>query len=286
VSNLGSSNTPSKPEPLQLGPHRFEWGSRTYVMGVLNVTPDSFSGDGVWPDRAAALRLAERHVADGADLLDIGGESTRPGAAPVPVEEELRRVVPLMEALASRLSIPISVDTTKAAVARAAVAAGAQIVNDISGLRHDPQMARVIATSGAAAVLMENGRGLSYIDLLPDILTRLRQSVTLATRAGVPRERLIIDPGLGFGKRAAQSLEVIQRLGELRALGLPLLVGPSRKATIGRVLGLPVEERLEGTAAMVAVAIANGADIIRVHDVRAMARVARMTDAILRGWSG
>ena len=272
------------PEPLQLGPHRFNWGSRTYVMGVLNVTPDSFSGDGVWPDSASALHLAEQHAADGADLIDIGGESTRPGAAPVDAEGELRRVVPIIEELALRLPIPISVDTTKASVARAAIAAGALLVNDISGFHHDPRMARVVAESGAAAVLMENGRGRPYADLIADILARLEESVALATAAGVPRARLILDPGLGFGKTAAQSLEVMRRLAEFRRLGFPLLVGPSRKGTIGRVLGLPVEQRLEGTAAMVAIAIANGADIVRVHDVRALARVVRMTDAIVRGW--
>lgn len=272
------------PEPLQLGPHRFEWGSRTYVMGVLNVTPDSFSGDGVWPDRAAALRLAERHAADGADLLDMGGESTRPGATPLDAEEELRRVVPIIEALAPRLPIPISIDTTKAVVARAAIEAGAMLVNDISGFRHDPLMASVVAETGAAAVLMENGRGFAYTDLISDISARLEESIAVAMVAGVPRARLIVDPGLGFGKIAAQSLEIVRRLTEFRRLGLPLLAGPSRKGTIGRVLGLPVEERLEGTAAMAAIAIANGADIIRVHDVRAMTRVARMADAIVRGW--
>jgi dihydropteroate synthase len=272
------------PAPLEFAPgyQPFVWGSRTYIMGILNLTPDSFSGDGVGLDRDAALRLAERQVSEGADLLDVGGESTRPGADPVGSEEELHRVVPVIERLACRLPVPISVDTSKSVVARAALAAGARLVNDTSGLHQDPELAAVVAEAGAAVVLMENGRGRHYDDLIPDIITHLKDSIAMAEHAGVDRAKLILDPGLGFGKSVAQNLETVRRLGELRALGLPLLAGPSRKSTIGRVLNVSVDERLEGTAAMVAIAIANGADIVRVHDVRAMVRVARMTDAIVR----
>src|SRR5487761_1353789 len=270
-------------KPLQLGPRSFAWGSRTYVMGIINTTPDSFAGDGVGRDRDAALRLAEEQVEAGADLLDVGGESTRPGATPVAAEEELERVIPIIEMLAAHLPVPVSVDTSKAAVARAAVEAGAVLVNDVWGFRDDPLMARTVAETGVAAVLMENGRGSGYTDTVPEIVERLEACIESAVSAGVERSRLIVDPGLGFGKSTAQNLEIVRRLGELRRLGHPILVGPSRKRTIGNVLGLPVDERVEGTAAMVAIAIANGADIVRVHDVRAIVRVARMTDAIVRG---
>ena len=271
------------PSPLSIGPSAFCWGSRTYVMGIVNVTPDSFSGDGVGLDRDAALHLAEQQVEDGADMIDVGGESTRPGSSPVDAEEELRRVVPVIERLAARLTVAISVDTGKAAVAKAALEAGAHAVNDIWGFRHDPDLPRVVAEAGAAAVLMENGRGRRYRDVIGDIRARLAESLALAAATRIDRRRLIVDPGLGFGKTVAENLEIVRRLRELRALGHPVLVGPSRKSTIGRVLGLPVEERLEGTAAMVAVSIANGADIVRVHDVREMAQVARVSDAIVRG---
>lgn len=272
----------TQPASLTIGPSTFCWGSRTYVMGIINATPDSFSGDGVGLDRDLALRLAEQQVDEGADIIDVGGESTRPGSTPVDAEEELRRVVPVIEKLVARLTVPISVDTSKATVARAALQAGAHAVNDIWGFRHDPELPHVVAEAGAAAILMENGRGRRYRDLIPDLRARLEGSIALAVDAGVDRRRLIVDPGLGFGKTVAENLEIVRRLRELCVLGHPLLVGPSRKSTIGRVLDLPVEDRLEGTAAMVAVAIANGADIVRVHDVRAMVRVARMTDAIVR----
>jgi dihydropteroate synthase len=275
--------TPAHPAPLTIGATTFCWGSRTYVMGIINATPDSFSGDGVGLDRFAALRLAEQQVEDGADLIDVGGESTRPGAPRVGADEELQRIVPVVKLLASRLSVPVSVDTSKAVVARAAIEVGAVLVNDVCGFRHDPELSKVVGEAGAAAVLMENGRGARYADLMSDIARRLRESVEIATRGGVDRARLIVDPGFGFGKTVRQNLQLVHCLRDLRALGLPVLVGPSRKSTIGEVLGLPVEERLEGTAALVALSIANGADLVRVHDVRAMVRVARMTDAVVRG---
>ena len=262
----------------------FAWGKRTYVMGIINVTPDSFSGDGLGHDAEAALEQALRFQDEGADIIDVGGESTRPGSTPVTVEEEKRRVIPVIRLLASRLDVPVSVDTYKREVAREALAAGAAIINDVWGLKRDPALADLAAREGAPIVLMHNQQGLDYSDLVPEVLASLRSSLRQALEAGVPSENVVLDPGLGFGKRPEHNLELLRRLAELKALGLPLLVGTSRKSTIGLVLDLPVEERLEGTAATVALAIANGADIVRVHDVKAMTRVARMSDAIVRGW--
>ena len=262
----------------------FAWGKRTYVMGIINVTPDSFSGDGLGHDVEAALEQALRFQDEGADIIDVGGESTRPGSTPVTVEEEKRRVIPVIRLLASRLDVPVSVDTYKREVAREALAAGAAVINDVWGLKRDPALADLAAREGAPIVLMHNQQGLDYSDLVPEVLASLRSSLRQALEAGVPSENVVLDPGLGFGKRPEHNLELLRRLAELKALGLPLLVGTSRKSTIGLVLDLPVEERLEGTAATVALAIANGADIVRVHDVKAMTRVARMSDAIVRGW--
>ena len=262
----------------------FAWGKRTYVMGIINVTPDSFSGDGLGHDAEAALEQALRFQDEGADIIDVGGESTRPGSTPVTVEEEKRRVIPVIRLLASRLDVPVSVDTYKREVAREALAAGAAVINDVWGLKRDPALADLAAREGAPIVLMHNQQGLDYSDLVPEVLASLRFSLRQALEAGVPSENVVLDPGLGFGKRPEHNLELLRRLAELKALGLPLLVGTSRKSTIGLVLDLPVEERLEGTAATVALAIANGADIVRVHDVKAMTRVARMSDAIVRGW--
>ena len=262
----------------------FAWGKRTYVMGIINVTPDSFSGDGLGHDAEAALEQALRFQDEGADIIDVGGESTRPGSTPVTVEEEKRRVIPVIRLLASRLDVPVSVDTYKREVARDALAAGAAVINDVWGLKRDPALADLAAREGAPIVLMHNQQGLDYSDLVPEVLASLRASLRQALEAGVPSENVVLDPGLGFGKRPEHNLELLRRLAELKALGLPLLVGTSRKSTIGLVLDLPVEERLEGTAATVALAIANGADIVRVHDVKAMTRVARMSDAIVRGW--
>lgn len=262
-----------------------EWGSRTYVMGIVNVTPDSFSGDGLAHDADAALEQALRFQAEGADIIDVGGESTRPGHTPVDADEEIRRVVPAIRLLASRLHIPVSVDTYKHEVAREAVAAGASMINDVWGLKRDPALAKLAAREGVPIVLMHNQAGTAYADLLPDVIASLRASMDIALGAGVAPENIILDPGVGFGKTAEHNLELLRRLSELRALGRPLLVGTSRKSTIGLVLDLPVEERLEGTAATVALAIANGADVVRVHDVKAMTRVARMSDAVVRGWT-
>lgn len=265
-------------------------GRRTLIMGILNVTPDSFSDGGLWLDPGRAVEHAWSMVEEGADIIDVGGESTRPGHAPVPADEELNRVLPVIRQLvAANLPVPISVDTMKATVAEACLEAGAQILNDVWGLQRDPEMARVAARYQAPVVAMHNQEGTRYQDLLADISAFFRRSLDLAAAAGLPPDRVILDPGIGFGKTATHNLDLLRDLRQLTALGRPLLVGTSRKSTIGKVLGgLPPTERLEGTAATVAIAIANGAEIVRVHDVRAMVRVARMTDAIVRpgrgGW--
>ena len=264
---------------------RLVWGRRTYVMGIINLSPDSFSGDGLGSDLRAIVDLAKRFEAEGADFLDVGAESTRPGSAPIPVEEELSRLMPALEAILPQVSLPVSVDTYKSRVARRAVEAGAAMINDIWGLKFDPEIAAVAAEAGAPLIIMHNQQTRQYRDLLPDVLASLAHSIEVAGAAGVPEENIIIDPGIGFGKTPDHNLEVLGRLGEFKALGYPLLVGTSRKSTIGLVLGgLPVNQRLEGTAATVALSIAGGADIVRVHDVREMVRVCRMADAIVRGW--
>ena len=284
----------------------FEWGKRTYVMGILNITADSFSGDGILQDLTGsenlsglALEQAHRFVAAGASLLDVGGESTRPGSVPVSADEEAACVVPVIRALAVEFpGIPISIDTYKAVVANAAIQAGARLVNDVWGLRADPEMGAVIARYGVPVVLMHNRSkpanaaiearlgghyvGVQYGNLLEEVKQELMESVALAHAAGVADEKIILDPGIGFGKTVSQSLELLNRLDEIRALGYPVLLGPSRKSFIGYTLDLPPDQRVEGTAATIAVGIVRGADIVRVHDVEEMVRVARMTDAIVR----
>ena len=261
------------------------WGRRTYVMGIINLSPDSFSGDGLGADLAAVVEQGLRFQAEGADFLDVGAESTRPGSTPIRPERELELLLPALTALAAQVNIPISVDTYKSAVARPAIKAGAAILNDVWGLKYDPAIAAVAAETGAPLILMHNQQGREYRNLLPDIFASLQQSVAQALAAGVARDKIILDPGIGFGKTAEDNLEILRRLPEFRRLGFPLLLGTSRKSTIGRVLDLPVAERLIGTAATVALSIAGGADIVRVHDVREMAQVCRMSDAIVRGWS-
>jgi dihydropteroate synthase len=288
-----------------VGQREFRWGERTYVMGIVNVTPDSFSGDGLLrledsaeqtTDKAVAQALA--FVEQGADILDIGGESTRPGSVPVDTETELMRVLPVIQRLRQVTDVPISIDTYKASVARAALDAGANLVNDVWGLQMDPAMAPLVAERGVPVVLMHNrskpkdaaqeerlgGRyvGVHYQDLLADVVRELRQLVENAMSAGIAPERIIVDPGIGFGKTVEQNLKLLNHLDELCVLGLPILLGPSRKAFIGYTLDVPPDERLEGTSAVVAVGILRGADIVRVHDVRTMVRVARMVDAVLK----
>ena len=279
--------------PTRIGERQFCWGERTYIMGVLNLTPDSFSGDGLGEDVETAVALGLAFQEQGADAIDVGGESTRPagpvygaGALPVSEQDEIRRVIPVIERLRDALSIPVSIDTYKAAVARRAVEAGATIINDVWALKRDPDMAQVVAETGVALILVHNQHGTEYRDLLREVVGDLRQSVQVALDAGVVREQIIVDPGIGFGKTAQDNLRLLRRLDEFKSvMGRPLLVGTSRKSTIGQVLGgLPADQRVEGTAATVALAIAKGADMVRVHDVQAMTRVARMSDAIVRGW--
>lgn len=308
-----------KSDSLQVGSHTFNWGSRTYVMGILNVTPDSFSGDGLlfphlyraeWgenEDQAGrgvegekhALQQAKEFLAVNADILDIGGESTRPGSQSVNVDEEMKRVIPAIEAIVKEFpDALISIDTYKAKVAEAAFNAGAHILNDVWALRAHPELASVAAAFRVPVILMHNRSnpasvevreqlgnayvGSEYQNLIEDVKRELLVSVELAIKAGIDESHIILDPGIGFGKTREHNLELINRLGEIRALGYPVLLGSSRKSFIGFTLDLPADQRVEGTAATVAIGIARGADIVRVHDVKEMVRVAKMTDAIVR----
>jgi dihydropteroate synthase/2-amino-4-hydroxy-6-hydroxymethyldihydropteridine diphosphokinase len=287
--------------PLHVGTRWWHWGRQTYVMGILNVTPDSFSGDGLLrqEDWLATVVDRGRMMLDaGAHILDVGGESTRPGSEAVLVNEELERVVPAICALHEAGLGPISVDTYKAVVAHEALEAGAVMVNDVWALRRDVDMADLIAERDVPIILMHNrskpqdaefearlgGRytGSQYDDLILDIQRELQECVEIARAASIPDWKIILDPGIGFGKTVSQNLELLDRVGEFKTLGFPILFGPSRKSFIGYTLDLPPDQRVEGTAATVAIGIARGADIVRVHDVEAMARVAKMTDAIVR----
>lgn len=281
------------PPPVALpGGGELCFDRRTLVMGILNVTDDSFSGDGLGADSMSAVEQAARFVADGADILDIGGESTRPGSEPVSMQQELDRVMPVVTALRATLDVPLSVDTSKPEVAREALCAGAHMINDINGLRADG-MIEVAAQFGAPVVIMHmqgEPRTMQvaphYDDVVGDINAWLMGRIEDCIAGGIPESQIIIDPGFGFGKTVNHNLEMLRRLREFAGLGRPMLMGTSRKSTIGKVLDLPVEERVFGTAATCAVAIHNGANVIRVHDVAEMVQVARMTDAILRGWPG
>jgi dihydropteroate synthase/2-amino-4-hydroxy-6-hydroxymethyldihydropteridine diphosphokinase len=302
---LSALKAPALPRVMPVGSQLWSWGSKSYLMGILNITPDSFSGDGLLARQEdvvdAAVAQAGRFLAAGADCLDVGGLSTRPGHGLIPVEEEIRRVEPVIEALVQAVDAPISIDTFRGEVAQAALAAGAHLINDVWGLRYDRTLARLAAATGAPLVVMHNrvqpedaayrervaslpvGPPAHYTDIVADIRTELAQSLGLAQGLGVPRWQLIVDPGMGFGKSTEQQLELINRLGELREAGYPLLFGPSRKRFIGQVLGdLPPEERVEGTLATCILAIDRGADLLRIHDVPAIARAARMADAIVR----
>jgi len=287
------SNARAAIAPTRIGGRLFEWGSRTFVMGIVNVTPDSFSGDGLLATVAgrrgaaleAAVAQARRMADEGADIVDVGGESTRPGHQPVPEKEELARVIPTVAAIHAALPIlPISVDTAKPVVAAAAIDAGAVLLNDIWGVSPDDAMARLAATRGVPLILMHNRAMAVYDDLVAEVLADLRAALDRAIAAGVPRENLIVDPGFGFGKTPEHNLLVLRELAALRALGQPILLGTSRKSTLGFVLGgVPPEDRLEATLATTALGIAAGADIVRVHDVRANVRAARISDAVIRG---
>ena len=270
----------------------FDFSQRTYIMGILNVTPDSFSDGGKYFDKERAVEQALRMQDEGADIIDIGGESTRPGAEKISVKEEISRVVPVIEALANKVNIPISIDTYKSAVAGAAILSGASIINDISGLRFDPQMPRVAARHNVPVVIMHikgTPKNMQkkpvYKALIPEITDYLREGIEIARNAGIADDKIVIDPGLGFGKTIEHNLEIIKKLNEFSGFEKPILIGPSRKSFIGRVLGsLPAAERLEGTAAAIAIGIFNGANIIRVHDVKEMGRVARVADRIKKGF--
>jgi dihydropteroate synthase len=278
---------------MRCGKREFNWGKRTYLMGIINVSPDSFSGDGL-TSADSALAQARRMASEGADILDIGGESTRPGAPPVGLEDELVRVIPAVRQIASEIPIPISVDSSKYELVRQALEVGAAIINDQWGLKKDPRLAELAAETGAPLILMSNQRDKGgydasmnrdtayYDDIMREVISSLHDSVRLAEKAGVPSDKIIIDPGLGFGKTWQFDLEIIRRMEELKPMNKPVLVGPSRKSFIKMVLGLPANERLEGTAAAVAIAISKGADIVRVHDVKEMVRVCRVSDAIIR----
>ncbi len=275
------------PKPMTIGGRRFEWGLRTYVMGILNSTPDSFSGDGLAADGdpvSRAVARARAMVEEGADLLDIGGESTRPGHVPVDAPAEIARVVPVIAAVRAALpGIPLSVDTSKPEVAAAALDAGADLLNDVRGTRSDPGMAELAAASGIPLLLMHGRARADHVDVVAEVVAELRAALERATRVGVGPDRLIVDPGIGFGKTADDNVRLLRELGALRALGCPILLGTSRKSTLGRILDLPPDQRLEATLATTALGIAAGVDLVRVHDVGANVRAARVSDAIVRG---
>ena len=291
---------PTRPAPSRIGPSTFAWGERTFVMGILNVTPDSFSGDGLLADDETegergggagapdpvelAVARGRRMVAEGADILDVGGESTRPGHEAVDLEEERSRVVPVIAALRAALpDTPLSIDTTKPAVAEAALAAGADLINDVWGVGDDDSLARLAADHGVPLVVMHNRSETRYTTFLPELIADLQRAIERALTLGVRWDDLIVDPGFGFGKTATHNLELMRDLSALTMLGRPILLGASRKSTLGRVLDLPVAERLEATLATTALGIAAGADLVRVHDVQANVRAAKISDAIIRG---
>jgi dihydropteroate synthase len=277
----------------RIGPRTFRWGERTYVMGILNVTPDSFSGDGLLArssddgqardGTAAALARALAMADEGADLLDVGGESTRPGHASVEADEEARRVVPVVRAIRAALpDMPITIDTTKPAVAAAAIDAGAGAINDVWGVARDDALSRVAGERGVPIILMHNRAEPRYTNMVPEILADLQLAIERALAAGVAWSNLLVDPGFGFGKTPEHNLALLHDLGSLRMLGRPIVLGTSRKSTLGKVLDLPAEERVEATLATTALGVAAGVDIVRVHDVRANVRAARIADAVVR----
>lgn len=265
-----------------IGGKEFDTENQTYIMGILNVTPDSFSDGGKYSRIDAALAHARQMAEDGADMIDVGGESTRPGHVQIPDEEEIERVVPVIEALKRELDIPVSIDTYKSRVARAALAAGADLVNDIWGLKYDPEMAAVIAESGAACCLMHNRDNTDYVRFIPEFLEDMRECIRLADKAGISRDKIILDPGVGFGKTYEMNLEIISRLEVMHELGFPILLGTSRKSVIGLTLNLPAEEREEGTLVTTVYGVQKGCVFVRVHDVRKNKRAVQMTQALMQ----
>lgn len=265
---------------MRIGNRGFDVDKHTYIMGILNVTPDSFSDGGKWNDEDAALKHAEEMIEEGADIIDIGGESTRPGYTLLSDEEEIARVVPVIQAVKSCFDIPVSVDTYKSHVARAALEAGADLVNDIWGLKYDQELAGVIAEYQVPCCLMHNRREADYQDFMKDMLQDLRETISIAKKAGIPDQNIILDPGVGFGKTYENNLEAINRLEHMHELGYPILLGTSRKSVIGLTLDLPASERLEGTLATTVIGVMKKAAFVRVHDIRANARIIKMTEAI------
>jgi len=270
------------PKSVNIGGKKLQLGDRTLIMGILNVTPDSFSDGGKYLDREKALIQADRMTAEGADIIDIGGESTRPGYAGISAQEEWARIEAVVRQLVSNCLLPVSVDTQKAEVAKKALEAGAQVINDIWGLQRDPQMAEVIAGYHASVVIMHNKNNTVYSDIMREILAYLSRSIEIALKHGIEEDKIIIDPGIGFGKTWEQNIEVLRKLQELRCLGYPVLLGVSRKSVIGRTLNIPLNERLEPTIALGALGIAAGVDILRVHDVLENKKAALMVDQIVR----
>lgn len=268
---------------IKAGKYEFPLGKKTYIMGILNVTPDSFSDGGSYIDVDKAVEHAARMIEEGADIIDIGGESTRPGSLEVTLEEELRRVIPVIERLNERLDIAISIDTYKAEVAEAAIKAGAHMINDVWGMQRDSEMAKVAAKYKVPVFVMHNQVGTSYDgDLVEAMLSFFKRSIQLGEENGIDKSQIIIDPGFGFGKTPAHNIEVMRRLNELNVLNQPILLGTSRKSTIGLILDLPPSERVEGTLATAVIGIMNGVDFVRVHDVKEHARALKVTDAIIR----
>jgi dihydropteroate synthase len=282
------------PPTTKCGKSEFHWGERTYIMGILNMSPESFSKDGL-NNKQAALEQAQRIVSEGADIIDIGGESTKPGYIPISIDEELKRVIPVIEEITQKVQVPVSVDTTKYEVARRSLEAGATMLNDQWGLKKDPRLGALAVEYNVPIVLMSNQREIdsydakierdssSYTDVISEVMKSLQLSIEIATNLGVSSANIIIDPGIGFGKTWQQDIEIVRRLGELKTIGNPILLGPSRKSLIKMILQTPANDRIEGTEAVVAIGIANGADIVRVHDVKQIARVCKMSDAIVRG---
>ncbi len=262
---------------------KLELGERTLIMGILNATPDSFSDGGKFNTIESAVEQAKLMVAEGADIIDIGGESTRPGSMKVDLEEELKRVIPIIEAVSSSVNVPISIDTYKAIVAHHALQAGAHILNDIWGLKHDPEMGRVAERFGSPIILMHNREETRYDDFVPDVIADLQACIKLAQQAGITKEQIILDPGIGFAKTIDHNIQLMSHLDQISGLGYPVVLGTSRKRFIQQTLGLPANDVVEGTAVTAVLGIMQGCDIMRVHDVRAISRVARMTDAIVKG---
>ena len=268
---------------MRIGNREFQTQGHTYVMGILNVTPDSFSDGGKWNDRDSALRHVEEMLEQGADIIDIGGESTRPGYTTVPDEEEIARTAPVIEAVKARFDVPVSLDTYKAKVASAGICAGADLINDIWGLKHDEKMAGVIAGGGLPCCLMHNRKSADYHNFMQDVAADLAETIRLAEKAGVADDKIIIDPGVGFAKSYEQNLEVINCLEELKVFGFPMLLGCSRKSVIGLTLDLPADQRVEGTLVTTVMAVVKGCMFVRVHDIQENVRAIRMTEAILKG---